>query len=212
MNRVTFLIDGFNLYHSARQAASALGIKSAKWLDLSSLCNSYLPLLGKDTTLEDIYYFSALAKQREAKDPWVTLRHTRYLECLKATGVTVVLGRFKKKKVYCTNCRQQFTKFEEKETDVAIAVKLLEVLVSGSCDTAILITGDTDLAPAVKTAGVLCPNKQIGFVFPYKRHNKELKKLVSISFNIKSGQYSRHQFPDPFMLPSGKQIRKPDSW
>ena len=34
MSRVTFLVDGLNVYHSLREAAAALGGRSTKWLDL----------------------------------------------------------------------------------------------------------------------------------------------------------------------------------
>ena len=67
---------------------------------------------------------------------------------------------------------------EEKETDVAIAAKLFELLVGNQCD--------TDLAPACRTARRLFQDKNIGFAFPYRRKNKELAKLASFSFNIKS--------------------------
>jgi len=56
MKKVIFLVDGFNLYHSIVDLENIEGIK-VKWLDINSLCNSYLYLLGKDTVIEDIYFF-----------------------------------------------------------------------------------------------------------------------------------------------------------
>jgi hypothetical protein len=77
MERATFLIDGFNLYHSVKLASYALGLNEAgtKWLDLTSLCQSYLHLFGKSAVLHEIYYFSAFAKHLEASKPDVTARH-----------------------------------------------------------------------------------------------------------------------------------------
>ena len=219
MNRTVFLIDGFNLYHSVRQASDDLGGRSTRWLDIDALCKSYLHTISKDARLEGTYYFSALAHHLTATNPDTTKRHEAFIECLEETGVEVELARFKRKKVkfrvlgdrgdYCAG---ELRRYEEKETDVAIAVKLLELLFTDSCDTAMLVTGDTDLAPAVRAAQRLFPEKDVRFAFPYRRHNKELKDLAPKSFIIGSGSYSKHQFADPFVLSDGRKIDKPSHW
>ncbi len=221
MDRVTFIIDGFNLYHSIREAAKDFKTKSTKqdeksksvkWLDINSLCSSYIYLFGKTAVLEEIYYFSALAKHLEARNANVTKRHQDFIKCLETTGVKTEINRFKKKTMTCPSCKCRFDKYEEKETDVAIAIKLLELFVKNSCDTVVLVTGDTDLAPVVRTAKQLFPNKRVVFAFPYKRKNQELAKLAPESFEIKKEQYVKHQFPDPFVLMDGSQIDKPSKW
>lgn len=151
MNRVAFLVDGFNLYHSARQASRELGGASTKWLDIRSLCVEKLSVIGRDAALDSIHYFSALALHLNPTNPGVTIRHETYLECLRDSGVEVALARFKPKTVVCPNCGTRITRHEEKETDVAIAVKLMELFYADSCDTAVILTGDTDIAPAVRT-------------------------------------------------------------
>jgi uncharacterized LabA/DUF88 family protein len=211
MNRTVFLIDGFNLYHSVREAAEALGGRGAKWLNIKALCESYLHLVGGQARLENVYYFSALAKHLESRDPDVTRRHRTFLDCLRSTGVIIELARFKERKVSCPLCRRVFTRNEEKETDVAIAVRLLETFHSDESDTAIIMSGDTDIAPAVRTAQRLFPEKTVGFAFPYGRKNKELAQLVPLSFRITKKQYARFQFPDSVET-SGKRLRKPANW
>jgi len=158
--------------------------------------------------------FSALATHIEALDPDVTARHRRLIKCLEDTGVIVGLSRFKPRQIRCPEprCGKTFLKHEEKETDVAIAVKLLEVFLKNECDTAVLVTGDTDLAPAVRTAVSLFPTKRILFAFPYLRKNKELSKLAPGSFTIDKSQYAKYQFPDPCILSDGTAIGKPPSW
>jgi uncharacterized LabA/DUF88 family protein len=212
MNRTSFLVDGFNVYHSAKDASTDLGGRSTKWLDLRSLMNSYLPAIGAGATLQKIYYFSALASHLDAYRPGVTARHRLYLECLQATGVIPLLGRFKFKTVHCRTCNRDNPHYEEKETDVAISVKLMEILLKDEADTVVLVTGDTDLAPAVRTAAVLFPSKQICFAFPYRRKNNELAQLVSKHFQIRKERYPAHQFPDPVVLPNGKSVSKPKGW
>jgi len=210
MNRTIFLVDGFNVYHSTRDIGRDFKGLCVKWLNIHSLCSSFLYLISKDARLEHIYYFSAFAFH--LNDPDVILRHQNYIKCLEATGVTPELGRFKPKDINCPHCNKQFRRHEEKETDVAIGIKLFEVLFNNECDTVVLVTGDTDLVPAVKTAKRLFPNKSILFIFPYKRKNSELVQIASDSFKINKNNYVRHQFPNPFVLPDRTQIQKPTCW
>jgi len=189
-----------------------MGGVATKWLDIHSLCASFLPLLGKKARIENIYYFSALAHHLSAVDPGKVLRHETYIKCLESKGIIKVLGRFKGKTIRCGACGARLNRNEEKETDVAIATRLLEILITESSDTVLLVTGDTDLAPAVRTARTLFPSKKIGFLFPYRRKNRELANLAELSFQIKKKKYALHQFPDPFMMPDGKIIKKPAAW
>jgi hypothetical protein len=134
------------------------------------------------------------------------------MKCLESVGIHVHLGRFKRKTVECHLCHQEDVRHEEKETDVAMAVQLLEVGHSGEADSVVLVTGDTDLAPAVRTCRRLFPGVFIYFAFPYKRHNEELEQLSPGSFNIKCRSYLRYQYPDPLELPDGALLAKPPEW
>ena len=213
MNRTTFLVDGFNLYHSLIQANRDSSGSTTKWLDIGALCVSYLPIVGEKSgqkaALESIYYFSAPPTHRSMDKQ---KKHALYLSCLKATGIIVRLGRFKKKDVWCKNCKTRFKAHEEKETDVAIAVKLLEICHLNHCHSVVLVTGDTDLAPAVLTAQRLFPNINILLAFPYQRTNAELAKIATESFSIKLKSCLRNQFPDPLVIDGGKIFNKPTSW
>ena len=210
MNRVIFLIDGFNLYHSIVDIRHHHNGLLVKWLNINSLCRSFLQIIGVGSTLEKIYYFSAYAFH--LKDPGVTQRHSDYIECLKSTGIEPILGRFKPKDVGCPVCNSVFVKHEEKETDVAIATKLLEVFTLKQCETVVLVTGDTDLVPAIKTTKSLFPGNTALFAFPFARKNKELAKLAPKSFKIHVNSYISNQFPNPVVLSGGKTIYKPSNW
>lgn len=87
MNRTVFLADGFNLYHSLVQAQIDGGGTTTKWLDLRSLCSSFLPLIGRISseraTLERIYYFSAPPTHRSQDKQ---ARHAIYMRCLRGTS------------------------------------------------------------------------------------------------------------------------------
>ncbi|MDI6807549.1 MAG: NYN domain-containing protein [Candidatus Eisenbacteria bacterium] len=213
MNRTVFLVDGFNLYHSVVEASRDATGTTTKWLDIKKLCFSYLPIAGKfgseKATLERVYYFSAPPTHRT---PDKLGRHLLFMKCLRATGINVELARFKQKEVYCPNCKRVFITHAEKETDVAIAARLFEVCCGDECETVILMTGDTDLAPAVRVCKRMFPSKLVFFAFPYKRTNRELAGLAPESFSIKLKAYLRNQFPDPLVLPDGTAIQKPSNW
>jgi len=134
------------------------------------------------------------------------------MNCLRSLDIEIHLGRFKEKEVYCSRCRRKFTAHEEKESDVAIGVELLKQCHLDSFETAILVTGDTDINPAVRTCKELFPTKTIFFLFPYRRKNKELQKLAPESMTIKPRAYFANQLPDPFIGADGIRYSKPASW
>lgn len=217
MKTINFIVDGFNLYHSAKRAAWELKI-TTKWLNIHGLCSSLIhvvsQVLGERTALKNIYYFSALADHLEGSHPGITGRHKAFIRCVKDTGIVVELSRFKPKEIKCPyrQCGRTFVKHEEKETDVAMALKLIEVLLTDECDAVVLMTGDTDLAPAVRTAQRLFPTKRILFAFPPYRKNRELATLAPGSFRFRTTQLAKYQFPDPYITQTGLVIRKPHNW
>lgn len=212
MNRVSFLVDGFNVYHSAKEAQRDLSGASTLWLNLHSLLSSYISVFGKEATLTEIYYFSALARHIDSVRPGTSKKHENYIDCLRSTGVKVRLGRFKYKTVWCRNCKTNNVHYEEKETDVALSLKIMELFHLDLCDTVVLVTGDTDLAPAVRMPAEVFPSKTICFGFPYKRKNKELNSITSKSFLIRKERYAAHQFDDPYTGVAGRSIDKPVNW
>lgn len=122
------------------------------------------------------------------------------------------LDVLKPRPVYCKNCGSKFIKYEEKETDVAIATKLIELSYSNEYDTAVLVTGDTDLSPAVRSVKTNFKNKKVIFAFPYKRKNEELAVLAPGSFSIGCNKCAKHQYPNPVVLQDGSKIYKPNLW
>ncbi len=126
-------------------------------------------------------------------------------------GFHVELARFKEKWVWCDGCRQTRLRHEEKETDVALAVKLIELFCERKCDSAIIMTGDTDIAPAVRFVQHYYPTKRVAFLFPYGRKNKELAKQA-LSRKITKEQYLKYQFPSTVTLADGSLRPKPTSW
>ncbi len=212
MNRTAFLVDGFNLYHSVREAPYQLQGRGTKWLDLRALCSSYLHIIGSGAQLTEVHYFSALATHLEVTNPDLTRRHRAFISCLQDSGVGVELARFKKKTLRCEHCGARLIRREEKETDVALAGRLIELFVRDRADCVVLMTGDTDLAPAVRLAKELFPHGTVAFAFPFGRKNRELERIADLSFQIAKEQYAKFQLADPYTLKDGRQVAKPDSW
>lgn len=211
-NRLAYIVDGFNLYHSILEALQRSPDRHMKWLDLRGLFGLFTPNFGRDATLEKVYYFSAFQNHLAERRPDTVNRHRLYVEALSHSGVKIELARFKKREVWCRNCKQQFFRHEEKETDVAVACKLLELFARDACDTAVLVSGDTDLLPAIRTALDLFPQKHIAVAFPYKRKNLELAAAAPVHFRLKPERYAEHQLPNPLVLPDGREIYRPATW
>lgn len=214
MTLVSFLVDGFNLYHSLHEAQLASQGKTTKWLNLRGLCEWVLPQFDRGAAVGEIYYFSALATHRQFSDPTVTARHEAYLSCLRATGITVELGSFKKRDpILCHKCKVWIPAgHEEKQSDVALGVRLVELFVSNRCDGAVVVTGDTDQVPSIATAMRLAPEKPVYVCYPWQRRSDELGDLASNKLALKKANYLKLQFDDPFPLTNGQSIPKPPSW
>lgn len=188
---------------------------STKWLNLWALCNSYRSATrgAGMVRLSSVFYFTALAHHIDQKKPGVVARHSTYIEALKTTGVIPVLGKFKKAgDKECPKCGTKILRHEEKETDVNISVKMLELLVRDEADIIMVVSGDTDLIPAIRTARNLFPTKPVGCLFPWGRSNQELKMVCSFYASIGLDQCARLQLPDPVAVQGQRVLHKPPMW
>lgn len=167
--RVTAFVDGFNLYHAIHD----LGENHLKWLDLWKLCVNFAP--GPDFELRNVYYFSAYATWR--KDSYE--RHRAYVKALQTVGVVPVMARFKERERRCRLCKGRWTGHEEKETDVNIALRLVTDATRNRYDRALLVSGDSDLVPAVRILRSEFPAKQVRIITPVgRKHSYDLLHAV----------------------------------
>jgi uncharacterized LabA/DUF88 family protein len=210
--RVSFFVDGFNLYHSIRAAEKLLPGSQLKWLNLQALCQSFLPLLGREARLAEIHYFSAYADHLRTTNREKVSRHEAFVRALTATGVKVHLSKFSKKQVWSHDTDNWVNAYEEKETDVAIACAVLGDALEDKLDIAVVISGDSDFIPLAQTFAERAPNKDLRFALPFARGTKRLRQLCPDSFSISKESYQRHQFPDRVRLPSGKFVTIPEVW
>lgn len=210
--KVVFFVDGFNLYHSVREAERRLPGIQLKWLDLKALCSSYLHLIDTKAKLSEIHYFTAYAEHLRDKNPKKLTRHKAFVRALTACKVKVHINKFNRKKVWSNELERWVTAYEEKETDVAIACEVFGKAMNNELDVAVLITGDSDFAPVAETFHRQFPDKRILFTLPFARGTKRLKQICPESFSISKEAYAKHQFPDQVRLPSGKFVTIPKDW
>jgi len=203
MNRVVAYIDGFNLYFGLKADRG----RKYLWLDLQALVES---LLLPDQELREIRYFTA----RVRDDPDGGRRQSVYLDALAShcQKVSRVEGRFQQKNRSCARCGARWIGYEEKATDVNISAALIEDAVRGAYDTALLISGDTDLRPAVASVKRLRPRKLIFVGFPPQRYSARLAQVVDAYVRIGHDKVRNAQLPPEIVTKGGITLRRPEYW
>jgi uncharacterized LabA/DUF88 family protein len=135
---VVAYIDGFNLYYGLRSK----GWRRYLWLDLNQLIAS---LLRPYQELSGVKYCTA----RISAPPASVQRQTTYVEALAATGVRIIEGKFQPRDGRWPALRAHMGGLRGEETDVNLAVEMMRDAHLDLFDTAMLVSGDSDLAPAV---------------------------------------------------------------
>lgn len=202
MEKVIFLIDGFNLYHALIENNK---FNKYKWINLYSLAEKFI---SKNDKIEDIYYFTALASWSPGK----VKRHKAFIKAQEIYGVKVIYGEFKKRDKKCRICRKTYKTFEEKKTDVNIAINLFQLAIKDKYDKAIIISGDSDLIPSIEAVKSTFPEKQIGVIIPIGRRAELLKKTCDFYMKMKEKHLNASMLSDEIDIGKGKQIKRPDSW
>lgn len=137
-------VDGFNLYYGALKGTAH------KWLDLAAMLDKLLPR----NDVQTIHYCAALIKARR-NDPQGPARQQAYLDALGATPrVQIHLGHFLVSTVRMRLAHPapgapatvSVIKTEEKGSDVNLATWLLSDAYENACETAVVVTNDSDLA------------------------------------------------------------------
>lgn len=208
MAKIVFLIDGFNLYHALDYTESDpnhFRYQRYKWLNLRKLASLYV---GRLDTLQEVILFTALATW----DPGKVTRHKLFIRANESVGVSVVYGEFKRKDRKCRLCGKKYSAFEEKQTDVNIALTLFDLAVKDKYDRAIIVSGDTDLIPAIKAVRSTFPHKQIGVIIPVGKASNDMIKTADFRFKMRELHLASSRFPDQIILPDRSTLDCPPNW
>ena len=200
-------VDGFNLYYGALKDGPH------KWLNLER----YFCLLRPHDRIEKIRYFTATISGSHAAN------QDAYLLALETLPlVHVILGRFKAKQVVCKvpTCTMPglrvFSTYEEKRTDVNIALWMLHDAQMGLCDRIVLVSGDSDLVPAVSMIKNQFPDKEVVVYIPARNAIREaaveLRSAADKNRTLPLQLLAKAQFPARIADGAGRVICKPPSW
>lgn len=196
-------VDGFNLYHGLHDKWQHRYL----WLDLEAVVRRVRP----HSTVVSVQYFTAPVLNEAA----AASRQSDYCAALKAHSrglVSVVQGRYQSKTVKCRRCGHEYTRYEEKETDVNIAVSLVADAAEDRMDTALLISADSDLVPAVRAAQRVHPSLVVVAAFPPKRYSAELHTLMPRSFHLGANVIRQSLLPDLVSTAGDGAWSRPQKW
>lgn len=201
--RLMVYVDGFNLYHGLHDAYGHRML----WLDLVKLAKSLRPT----SRLVGVKYFTASV----LNEPQAQSRQDTYINALKAKDpdlLEVVMGRYTSKQRTCRTCGASWTLYEEKETDVNIAVNLVADASAKRAESFMVISADSDVAPAVRMAKSQNPGAFFVAAFPPRRSSSELKALMPASFSIARSKLAQSLLPETVHGEKGTRHRRPPKW
>ncbi|GAA1733082.1 NYN domain-containing protein [Microbacterium paludicola] len=203
LEKLIVYIDGFNLYNGLHDAAG----NQLLWLDIVKL----VKLLRPRSSIVQVKYFTAIV----LNEPEAQARQDRYLEALSSLypgRLTIIKGEFKPKLRRCRACGAEWTTYEEKQTDVNIAVHVVADVAARRADSFMLITADTDIIPAVKMAWGLNAEANIFAQFPPHRGSTALRRMMPSSRKITQARIREALLPAEVITHSGARFRRPEKW
>ena len=205
MERVIVYVDGFNLYY---------GLKSKNWrkfywLNIRELS---INLLNSNQSLVEVHYFTARISDN-GRNSKKRKRQNTYLEALETLPDTHLhFGHYLSKTQKCLNCNYSWRTFEEKMTDVKIAVQLISDAQDNMFDTAIVVSADSDLAPPIEAVLKRYDDKRVIVIFPPKRHSGQLRSIATKCFTVGRKKLKDSQLPYQIKSISGHILSKPEEW
>jgi len=205
MSRVIAYIDGFNLYFGLKSK----GWKRHYWLDVVGLSRA---LLKPGQTLQAAHYFTAriLLTGNNHAD---MQRQADYLDALATLPLlTIQFGHYLPKGRQCRRCGNTWTDYEEKMTDVNIAIQLLADAFDDRFDTALLISADSDLTTPVQQVRARFPSKRVIVAQPPGRNSVQLATTATAAFTISETKIRQNQLPEVVTTASGYVIHRPADW
>lgn len=205
MNRVIAYVDGFNLYFGLRSK----GWKRYFWLDLTTLMGR---LCKPDQQLMLTRYFTARIRSSGRNSSDVS-RQTTYLDALATLpDLRIHEGKYLIKDARCRSCGASWKTYEEKMSDVNLAVALLTDAFDDRFDTALVVSGDSDLKTPVEAVRARFPEKRVVVVFPPERRSFELQRAAHAWFTVGEGHLRASQLPDTVTSTTGVPLHRPASW
>jgi uncharacterized LabA/DUF88 family protein len=201
--RVNVYFDGFNFFYGLKSK----GWKAFYWLDFVSFSEKFL---RANQEIQSVSYFSAVPHEQVSADRQDLLFSANKLN----PKFNLYLGKFMKKKITCHHCANSFQAYEEKQTDVQIATKVIRDVVLDKCDVSILVTADSDLIPPIDFIREINPMHKVVVLFPPNRASFDWKAKANgaISLDRHFDKFQNSMLPNAVTLPNGYVCRRPGNW
>lgn len=212
MAKTLGFIDGFNLYHAIIQKdpQGNRPYEKYKWLDYWKLVECFL---GANDSLVGVYYFTAYVSWPTPKGRQKKKRHQLLVSVLKDRGIRVVLGRFRPVWKRCRGtCKELYQTYEEKRTDVNIALAMLELANQGAYEKAVLISADSDLVPVLEAVRRVDPSIHIRVVAPVNRTAQALFQKADSKRRMRPSHLKKCLLPPAVTLSNGVVVQCPPQW
>lgn len=201
--KVIVYVDGFNFYN---------GLKSKRWKKYYwlDIVNFFQGFMRSHQELIAVYYFSAIPLGNNGKSD----RQDLFFSANKMNPrFRLVLGKYVRKEVPVGNGSVVHT-YEEKETDVRIAVQMISDVVGDKCDVSILVSADSDLIPPIEFIRSYKPNHKVIVYFPPNRSSLDLTNICGIYQRLErfEQKFNDNMLPDDVTLHSGYIAKRPNKW
>lgn len=164
--RVAIFIDGSNLYHSLKRLGIVDKLNFEKLID---------ELLRGRELINVYYYIAQLDFETNPEKYW---KHQKFLNKLKEIPkFNIILCTLRKIKD-----KEGRISFVLKEDDIHLANDFLRGVYEDLYDTAIIVSGDEDFVPIIKTAQKL--KKKIGNAYFISSSSQALRKRCNFSIPL----------------------------
>ena len=203
--RVMVYVDGLNLYHGM----IASNLTRYLWLDVVALSAN---LIQRHQVLAGAKYFYGQFLS-EVDGGGMFRRQDAHMQAIATrSGVELIEGEFQVRRRSCRNCGFEWRTYEEKMTDVNIGIEMVCDAEDGKFDTALLVSGDGDLASTVRKVISRHPTKRVVVAFPPKRQSNALAREATGHTVIGRTMLRNSQLPDNVTSRDGFTLRRPGEW
>lgn len=228
--RVNVYIDGFNLYYVLKhhiKKDNQPWEESIKWCNLKTLVQWHL---SEQEELWEIYFFTA--------DSWLLDTKKRgiiYQKALNHVNINIIkwkysqisrtyiskmpviafLLQFESSKKILKKYLPKILKYktyEEKRTDVNIAVKIVEDAFLDKYDTAIIMSGDSDIIPAIETVKRNFKDKNFTTLWLTGTKGQSIRNRCDTHISIWYKKMKANMLPYNISLKSWEKISIPKEW
>lgn len=214
MKRTAIYVDGFNFYYGLKEISKQKpDWRKFYWIDFVKLFSEFLK---EDEELVCLNYFTARPKNRGKE-----VRQNNLMQCNKALNNDLLklhYGKYQDKEMKCRahdGCGKTYMHWEEKQTDVSLAIKIVEDCHNKACDKIILVSGDSDFLPPLKLVKEFYKEVEVMILFPPTKYTTSIVGLGFTCLDMSSykSRWNKALMEDQVEVQkSGKIYRKPIEW